>query len=120
MDVREMLCIGCPKGCQLSVTIPNGATPDQITVTGNTCKTGEEYARKEVTDPRRIVTSTVPVNNGKLLSVRTRTDIPKHQIMECMEILKGITVEAPVYIGEVIVSDIAGTKVDVIATKTIE
>lgn len=119
MEVRNMPCIGCPKGCNLSVTIGEGNVPDSITVTGNTCKTGEEYAKKEVTDPRRIVTSTIPVNNGEMLSVRTRTDIPRPKIMECMEVLKGIKIKAPVYIGDIIVSNVAGTGVDVIATKTI-
>lgn len=55
METRELTCIGCPLGCSLTVTIEN----DEIKVTGNTCKRGEAYAKKEVTDPKRIVTSTV-------------------------------------------------------------
>lgn len=60
MEVRELTCIGCPLGCQLTVTMGN----DEIKVEGNTCPRGEAYAKKEVTNPTRIVTSTVRVEGG--------------------------------------------------------
>lgn len=118
METRELTCIGCPLGCSLTVTIEN----DEIKVTGNTCKRGEAYAKKEVTDPKRIVTSTVRVKGGKgvCVSVKTQTDIPKNKIMECMKELKNVVVEAPIHIGDVIVKDIAKTGVPIVATKQME
>lgn len=118
MEKRELICIGCPMGCPLSVELDQG---EVVSVRGNTCKRGEIYARKEVTNPTRIVTSTVVVEGGKLaaVSVKTREDIPKEKIFECMKALKGVKVQAPVHMGDVIVKNVAGTGVDVIATKSV-
>ena len=63
MDVKNLTCIGCPLGCQLQVSMENG---EVVSVTGNTCKRGDVYARKEVTHPTRIVTSTVKVSDGEI------------------------------------------------------
>lgn len=115
---RELVCIRCPIGCMLTVTQQEA---DTLTVTGNTCGRGEEYAKKELTNPTRIVTSTVRVRGGrhKVAPVKTKEDIPKGKIMECMEILKGIEIEAPVHIGDIIVKNIAGTGADIVATKAV-
>ena len=115
---RELTCIGCPMGCPLIVTMEAG---EVISVTGNTCKRGDVYARKEVTNPTRIVTSTVRVSGGDadMVSVKTKEDIPKGKIFDCMEALKIVTVTAPVQIGEVIIKNVCGTGVDVIATKKV-
>ena len=119
MEKRELICIGCPLGCMVTVEMENGEVKS---VTGNTCKRGDIYARKEVTNPTRIVTSTVRVTGGTadMVSVKTKEDIPKGKIFDCVTALKDVTVQAPVKIGDVIVSDICGTGVDVIATKEIE
>ena len=116
MEKRELICIGCPMGCPLTVEM-NGT--EVVSVTGNTCPRGDAYARKEVTNPTRIVTSTVKVEGGKvdMVSVKTKEDIPKGKIFECVKALKGITVKAPVHIGYVILKDVAGTGIDIIATK---
>ncbi|MCR4586808.1 MAG: DUF1667 domain-containing protein [Lachnospiraceae bacterium] len=117
METRELTCIGCPLGCALTVTM-NG---EDITVTGNTCPRGAEYAKKEVTDPRRIVTSTVRVTGGSLpaVSVKTKSDIPKGKIEDCILALKNVSLTAPVHMGDVVLSNVADTGVDVIATKNI-
>ena len=116
MEKRELIWIGCPMGCPLTVEM-NGT--EVVSVTGNTCPRGDAYARKEVTNPTRIVTSTVKVEGGKvdMVSVKTKEDIPKGKIFECVKALKGITVKAPVHIGDVILKDVAGTGIDIIATK---
>ena len=90
-----------------------------ISVSGNTCPRGDAYARKEVTNPTRIVTSTVKVEGGSvgMVSVKTKEDIPKDKIFDCVRALKDITVKAPIRIGDVILADAAGTGVDVVATK---
>ncbi len=118
MEKRELICIGCPLGCPVTVTMEDGAV---TAVEGNTCKRGDDYARKEVTNPTRIVTSTVTVEGGSdvTVSVKTRNDIPKGKIFECVRALKGVTVKAPVHIGDVIVADVAGTGVDIIATSAV-
>ena len=91
------------------------------TITGYTCRKGEIYARKEVTNPTRIVTSTVRVEGGRadMVSVKTREDIPKDKIFQCVKALKGVTVKAPIRIGDVVVADVAGTGVDIVATKEV-
>lgn len=118
MEKRELICIGCPMGCMLNVTLDQGVVTE---VTGNTCKRGEAYAKKEVTNPTRIVTSTVRVIGGVLpaVSVKTKEDIPKEKIMDCMKALKEIEVQAPVQIGDCILEDAAGSGVAVIATKNV-
>lgn len=118
MEKRDLICIGCPLGCMITVEMDGSQV---VSVTGNTCKRGDDYARKEVTNPTRIVTSIVGVTGGHLdmVSVKTRNDIPKRKIFDCVQALKGVTVKAPVHIGDVIVSNVAGTGVDVIATKEI-
>lgn len=118
MEKINLICIGCPLGCPLTVETEKGKV---IAVQGATCKNGENYAVKEVTDPRRIVTSTVPVKNGTLpvVSVKTEKDIPKGKIFQCIQELKGIEVEAPIKIGQIICADIASTGVALVATKNI-
>lgn len=119
MEKRELICIGCPMGCPVTVELEGG---EIVNVTGHTCKRGDVYARKEVTNPTRIVTSTVMVEGGTadMVSVKTRDDVPKGKIFECVQALKGLTVQAPVRIGDVILSNAAGTGVDIIATKGVD
>lgn len=117
-EKRELTCIGCPVGCMLEVTLEDGMVVD---VQGNTCLIGKNYAEKECTNPTRIVTSSVKVRNGEIdaVSVKTKSDIPKNKIMQCIEELRGVVIEAPVNIGDIIVTNVAGTGVNVVATKSI-
>ncbi|MDE7340199.1 MAG: DUF1667 domain-containing protein [Lachnospiraceae bacterium] len=119
MEEKNLTCINCPIGCSLTVEMEGEQV---IKVSGNTCKRGEIYARKEVTNPTRIVTSTVKVVNGQsdMVSVKTKEDIPKGKIFDCVRALKNVQVEAPVRIGDVIVKNIADTGVDVVVTKNVE
>lgn len=118
MEKIELTCIGCPMGCPLVVEMENGAVSK---VTGNTCPRGDAYGRKEVTNPTRIVTSTVRVEGGTLpvVSCKTRTDIPKGKIFDVARALKTVTVPAPVAIGQVLVDNVADTGVEIIATKNV-
>ena len=118
MEKRELTCIGCPMGCALTVELDGGAV---VSVRGNTCPRGDAYARKEVTAPTRIVTSTVRVIGGTLamVSCKTRSDIPKGQIFDVVRALKDVEVSAPVAIGQVLAENAAGTGVDIIATKNV-
>ena len=118
MEEKNLICINCPLGCPLTVSLENGEIK---TVTGNTCPRGEAYARKELTDPTRIVTSTVKVKGGKLAmaSVKTANDIPKGKIFDCVKAIQHIELEAPVAIGQVVLADVCGTGVDIVATKNV-
>lgn len=117
--VRELTCIGCPMGCNLTVTINED---NSIDVSGNTCIRGKEYGIKECTHPSRTVTSSVMVSHGSeaVVSVKTEKEIPKELIKDCIKALKGIEVKAPVRIGDIIISDFHNTGVNIIATKNVE
>ena len=118
MEKRELTCIGCPMGCMLTVILENGEVTE---VTGNTCQKGDIYARKEVVNPTRIVTSTVKVTGGEKerVSVKTASDIPKDKIFEVMKAIDAASISAPVNIGDIVIKDVAGTGVDIVATKKI-
>ena len=118
MEKRELICINCPLGCPLTVEM-DGA--EVVSVSGNTCPRGAVYAKKEVTNPTRIVTSTVMVEGGvsEMVSVKTKQDIPKSKIFDCVKALQGVKVTAPVHIGDVIVANAADTGVDFVATKDV-
>lgn len=115
MEKKELICIGCPLGCPLTVEIEEG----RFSVSGNTCKRGADYARKEVLHPSRIVTSTVLVSGStcKRVSVKTEREVPKETMFAVMEAIRTIQAEAPVHMGDVLMEDCAGTGVAVVATK---
>ncbi|MBI6873898.1 DUF1667 domain-containing protein [Clostridium aciditolerans] len=119
MSMRDLICIGCPIGCQLQVKLDG---KEVVEVTGNTCKRGEDYAKKECTNPTRIVTSSVYVEGGEIgvVPVKTETDIPKEKIFDCIKALKGIVVKAPINIGDIIVENILDTGVNIVATRKVD
>lgn len=115
----ELVCIRCPIGCMITVSKGENG---ELEITGNTCGRGAEYARKEMTAPTRIVTSTVRIRGGKqaVVPVKTRGDVPKAKMFECMEAIKGVELKAPVHIGDVALADVAGTGVDMVVTKSVD
>lgn len=119
MTTKELTCIGCPMGCQLTVAL-DGDTIHSIS--GYTCPRGRAYAEKEVISPTRIVTSTVKVRGGKRerVSCKTAQDIPKAKIMDVMREINGAVAAAPVRIGDVLIENVAGTGVAVTATANAE
>ena len=119
MEKRELTCIGCPMGCALTVELEDG---EILSVKGNTCAIGDRYARNEVINPERTVTSTVVVDGGEKprVSVKTAGNIPKAKIGECMKAIDAVRVKAPVRIGDVVIADVVGTGVNVVATKNID
>jgi len=114
--IKELICISCPMGCHLKV---NTETKE---VTGNTCKRGEIYGINEVTNPVRVITTTVKVKYGELpvIPVKTKTPIPKELNFKAMEVLNSIEIEAPISMGDIIVKDMLGTGVDVVATRSLK
>ena len=118
MEQKELICIGCPMGCMMTANVNEDG---EITISGNTCIRGEIYGKKELTNPTRIVTSTVKVKNGTqpVVSVKTKTDIPKDKIFACMDAIKQVCTEAPVHIGDVVLENVADIGVDVVATSKV-
>ena len=121
MEKVNLTCINCPLGCPVQVTLDGG---EIVEITGYTCPRGEQYARKEVTNPTRIVTSSVRVygaaSGAVTVSCKTKSDVPKGKIFDVVASLKGVAVPAPVKTGDVIVADVAGTGVDMVATKSVK
>ncbi len=112
--MTELICIGCPRGCHLKVDEENG-----YKVTGNSCPVGAEYGANELRNPTRTLTTTVAITGGRHHSLPVKTDkpLPKGLLFEAMEALRNVTVQAPVKMGDVIVKDILGTGVNIIATR---
>lgn len=112
--MTELICIVCPKGCHLSVDEEHG-----FAVTGFGCPRGEEYGRKELTNPTRAITSIVRIEDAihPCCPVKTSGDIPKEMIPAAMELLKNVHLLSPVFTGDTVVADILGTGVDWIVTK---
>ncbi len=114
----QLICIGCPVGCLITVNKNEDGT---LTITGNTCKKGEAYARNEVTAPVRAVTSIIRVKggSGRVVPVKTAGEIPKGKIGQCLDEIGAVTVDAPVKAGDVLIQNVAGTSVPVVATGNI-
>lgn len=116
---REMVCVACPLGCTMSVELDDKG--GVISVTGNTCKRGEKYAKDECTNPVRMLTTTMKVNGGSLpvISVKTSAPIPKDMMFECMKEINKEVVDAPIRMGEVLISNICDTGADIVATNEV-
>ena len=114
--VSHYLCIGCPLGCRVEVEDRGG---EIVEVRGQSCKKGDLFARQEHVDPRRVVTTTVAVQGGvwARLPVKTQGDVPKGVVVDVCRMLHGLTLAAPVTMGQVIVADVLGTGVDVVASR---
>ncbi len=109
---RNLTCIVCPIGCGLEVELEDGKV---LSVAGNTCPRGKDYAVSECTHPIRTVTSTMRCENGAMVSVKTSKPIPKEKMKECMERINKATATLPIRIGQVLISDVFGA--DIVATQ---
>ena len=113
---RTITCIICPRGCTLEAEIRN----EKVFVTGNFCPRGVTYAEDECLHPKRTVTSSLRIDNriDTMVSVKTVNPIPKENIFDLMEMLRGYSVNAPVKLGDILIEDVFGT--DIIATKNVD
>ena len=114
----KLICINCPRGCHLEVE----KVDDEIRVSGNACPRGYTYAFNEMTNPLRTLTTTVSVNSKKFhrLPVISSKPLPKGRVMDVMKALKETDARVPVRLGDVIVGNVLGLDVDIIASKSIE
>lgn len=119
MSVRELICVVCPNGCQLTVEVEEGPEPKVLSVSGQTCPRGDTWARQEVETPLRTIASSVLVRGGTMpmASVRTDAAIPLSKIFQVMEEIRTMTLEAPVRIGDVVLDGPGGTDCRIIATR---
>lgn len=113
---KTLICIECPKGCSLKVTLDDNRV---VSVEGNQCAKGQEYATTEFENPKRLVTSTVLANNLSIKMIPVRTDKPvaKDKVLDVVDRLRKVCVNHPVRIGEVIVENVMGLNVNIIATR---
>ena len=113
--MKELICIVCPKGCHLKVDENN-----DYAVTGNGCPRGAEYGKAELTNPTRVVTSTVRIVGASLprCPVKTNGVIPKGMIFDIMKALDEVSLTAPVTVGDVVIENVCGTGVNVVAART--
>ena len=111
--MKELICIKCPKGCYLHVDDENG-----YAVTGNSCERGAEYGKKELTNPTRVLTSTVKVTGSlhRRVSVKSLGELPRGLLEEAVRLLDPIELTAPVHIGDVVIANILNTGIDIVAT----
>ena len=112
---KEMTCIICPRGCRLHID-------DSLNVTGNFCPRGAAYAKQEILDPRRTLTTTVRCQSHCLgvCPVKSAEALPKDKLFDAMAEVNKVTLIPPVHIGDVVVKDVCGTGIDIIATRDIE
>lgn len=105
---RELTCIVCPMGCALTVTLSENG--EVLSVTGQTCKRGEEYGKNECLHPVRTLTTTAKTADGRPVPVKTASPIPKEKLFEAMELVNRLEVSLPVRIGDVLMEDLFGAK----------
>jgi len=118
-SINKIICLKCPRGCEINVEIDNNQI---ININGNKCKLGIDYAKDEVTNPKRILTTTVKVKNGKypLVPVWTDKPIPKNKIIELANILRNFELEAPVNVNQIVLSNIFDSDVNVLTSFYVE
>lgn len=113
---REMICIECPRGCTLSVTLEGGKVS---AVEGNLCPRGARYATDECEAPRRVVTGTVRTEDGRLLPVKTAAPVLRDRMMEVMARMATLTVRLPVALGDTVAEKIDG-EIDLVACRSMK
>lgn len=111
---RDLTCIVCPRGCQLKVELDESGAV--LSVTGNTCPRGKQYAIDECTHPMRTVTSTVRTADGGVVAVKTDRTIPKERMFDCMTEINKAVKTLPAHIGDVVIENVLGTGANVVIT----
>ena len=113
----NFICTACAQGCALTVLMENG---EVLGVTGNSCKKGLDYAQAEMTDPRRMVATTVKIHNGfhPLLPVYTERPVPKPMIPQVLAEIRKVELEAPVVMKTVVLENVLGTGINVLASRS--
>ena len=125
IETLQFNCTTCPSECLLTVEVErysNGAVVEVRSVAGNSCPRGDTFAHQELTRPMRVLTTTVAVSGGDeaLLPVRTAKAIPLALHAQAMDLIRGVVVEAPIRMGDVVLEDLLHTGIDLIASMDID
>lgn len=114
-----LTCIICPMGCSMEVEVETDTSGHKkvLSVKDNGCKRGEQYAAKELQNPTRTLTTTIKVEGGVLpvVPVKTSGEVPKASLLQCMEVVRRASCRAPVKRGDILLYDLLGTGINVIA-----
>ena len=116
VEIKNLTCVECPMGCSLKVTVEDGKA---ISVEGNNCPRGKAYGENEVVCPRRVLTTSLKTDNGKMVAVKTAKPIKKSQLFEVMNKINSFVVKTPVKIGDVIMENVS-EDIDLLATSNVE
>ncbi|MBQ6817233.1 MAG: DUF1667 domain-containing protein [Bacilli bacterium] len=116
--MKDLICIVCPRGCQLKAEVVDGKL---VSIEGNSCVRGKTYALNELTNPTRMVTSTVAIESNELKRLPVMTDKPisKNLIFKAMEEINKVIIKAPVKIGDIVIKNILSTDVNIVATRNV-
>ncbi|MCD6132941.1 MAG: DUF1667 domain-containing protein [Deltaproteobacteria bacterium] len=117
---RKISCILCPMGCELEVEVQKGKV---ILVEGNLCERGIKYAKEEVENPTRCISTSIPIQEGgkcETVSVKTSNPIPKDKIFDVMNEIKKVELKAPIKSGDIIIKNVLNLNVDIVATRSVE
>jgi CxxC motif-containing protein len=118
METKKLTCICCPMGCQIEADMEGKQV---LAVRGNSCPRGKKYAESELSAPVRTITSTVRLfgsaTGAAVVPVRSAAPVPKDKMFDCMRELSRVSVAAPVYIGDIVLKNAAGTGVDIIVVR---
>ena len=112
---KDIRCIVCPTGCLVHVENVNG----ELIIEGHSCNRGEEYAREEFVAPKRILTTTMRVENGflPLIPVRSDKPIPKDKLEDTLKQIARATIKAPIKMGEILIKNILELDINIIASR---
>lgn len=115
---KEFVCIVCPNSCHLTVSDDSG----HVEVNGNSCPRGKKHGIQEFSCPMRMITTTVAVNNGMLprLSVVSTDEVPRGKLKQCLNDIYKIEIKAPIKVGDIIIKNIQGTGVDIVASRSMD
>lgn len=117
MAQQVITCINCPIGCRLTVTLADGQVAE---ISGNQCARGITYAKQEAVRPLRMVTAVALVEGSPVpVSLKTEGPIPKDSIAATMAAIRGLKLRLPIAMGQVLLQDVAGTGVNLVATKAL-
>ncbi len=118
---KKMRCIVCPEGCTMEAEFETDSKKI-ISLAGYNCKRGIKFAEDEITNPLRMLTTTIGIDSktAQRLAVRSNVPVPKEKIAPMIAIAKQKRAKAPVKMGEVIITDILGSGVDIISSSTVE
>ena len=122
-EEKQFVCVSCPKGCVITIKVPEDAAPEKLdkqNLSGYKCKQGIEYARQELVDPSRVLTTTVRIKGiPRMLPVRSSVPVPKERIFDVMRFLDDVEVKPPIKCRDVVVESILDMDIDIVATWSI-